>query len=134
MLCLCFVWLRLCFQCCQFLWIVHSWLTLRFSLTFIYSADSYYSLNAYCLPAANGCQNNLIWAYLLKVIPETHRVELIKYLRFCLCLYKLWEQSERNLIVDLIIVFQIDFRSCCFVLLLIVLDIYVWSIPLLVEY
>jgi hypothetical protein len=25
----------LCTQCCQFLWIVHSWLPLRFSLTFI---------------------------------------------------------------------------------------------------
>ena len=25
----------LCAQCCQFLWIVHSWLPLRFSLTFI---------------------------------------------------------------------------------------------------
>jgi len=27
----------LCSQCCQFLWIVHSWLSLQFSLTFIYS-------------------------------------------------------------------------------------------------
>jgi len=26
----------LCTQCCQFLWLVHSWLPLRFSLTFIY--------------------------------------------------------------------------------------------------
>ena len=26
----------LCTQCCQFLWIVHSWLFLRFSLTFLY--------------------------------------------------------------------------------------------------
>ena len=28
--------LVLCTQCCQFLWIVHSWLSLRFSLTFIH--------------------------------------------------------------------------------------------------
>ena len=28
-----FVW---CTQCCQFLWIVHSWLALRYSLMFIY--------------------------------------------------------------------------------------------------
>jgi hypothetical protein len=27
----------LCTLCCQFLWIVHSWLSLRFSLTFIYN-------------------------------------------------------------------------------------------------
>jgi hypothetical protein len=26
----------LCTQCCQFLWIVHSWLPLRFSLTLVY--------------------------------------------------------------------------------------------------
>ena len=26
----------LCVQCCQFLWIVHSWLSLRFSVTCIY--------------------------------------------------------------------------------------------------
>ena len=34
----------LCAQCCQFLWIVHSWLLLRFSLTFIYARS--YSLSS----------------------------------------------------------------------------------------
>ena len=29
----------LCTQCCQFLWIVHLWLSLRYSLTFIYLHD-----------------------------------------------------------------------------------------------
>jgi hypothetical protein len=34
----CFVCLHVWYtQCCQFLWIVHSWLSFRFSLTFIYS-------------------------------------------------------------------------------------------------
>ena len=29
----------LCIQCCQYLWIVYSWLSLRFSLTFIFVLD-----------------------------------------------------------------------------------------------
>ena len=33
--CVVFVLFILCVQCCQFLWTVHSWLPLRFSLTFI---------------------------------------------------------------------------------------------------
>ena len=36
----------LCAQCCQFLWIVYSWLTLRFSLAFI----------LYCVLCAQCCQ------------------------------------------------------------------------------
>ena len=40
-LCFCFVFLRLVYrtQCCQFLWIVHFWLPLRYSLTFIYNTN-----------------------------------------------------------------------------------------------
>ena len=34
--CLCPVSYVMCADCCQFLWIVHSCLPLRFSLTFIY--------------------------------------------------------------------------------------------------
>ena len=34
-LCFCFVFLRLCTLCCQFLLIVHFWLPLRYSVTFI---------------------------------------------------------------------------------------------------
>ena len=30
----------LCILCCQFLWIVHFWLPLQYSLTFIYSMDN----------------------------------------------------------------------------------------------
>ena len=35
MLCFCFIFLRRVYPCCQFLWIVHVWLPLRYSLTFI---------------------------------------------------------------------------------------------------
>jgi len=36
MMCFCFVFLPLCALWCQFPWIVHFWLPLRYSLTFIY--------------------------------------------------------------------------------------------------
>ena len=39
----------LCTLCCQFLWIVHSWLSLRFSLTFIYSISVWEAITVwYC--------------------------------------------------------------------------------------
>ena len=40
----------LCTQCCQFLWIVHSWLPLRFSLTFIAYSGLWLSVIRHIVP------------------------------------------------------------------------------------
>ena len=61
----------LCTQCCQYLWIVHSWLFLPFSLTFIYLVYT-------TLPVSLDCSFFILLRFSLTFIYQQNTTQKIK--------------------------------------------------------